>query len=188
MNWSTRLRRWVRIRTPPVREASTKPSAATVLPAPVACSNQKRRAASGSSGCSSSWMSSSSRRRRAASPAAPRRRRPRLARSSSSGRSIVLVRPRRLASDELVVRLVERRPRARRRSRLRSRSSSSTTARFDGDRAVADLHIGEQRGQRVREGVDLVGGEHGAVDELGLVLRQQPLEPEQQRELAAPLE
>ena len=25
MNWSTRLRRWVRIRTPPVREASTKP-------------------------------------------------------------------------------------------------------------------------------------------------------------------
>ena len=32
---------------PPVREASTKPSAATVLPAPVACSNQKRRAAPG---------------------------------------------------------------------------------------------------------------------------------------------
>ena len=39
---------------PPVREASTKPIAATVLPAPVACSNQKRRAASGSSGCSGS--------------------------------------------------------------------------------------------------------------------------------------
>src|SRR3954466_4937694 len=34
---------------PPVREASTKPSAATVLPAPVACSNQNRRAAPGSS-------------------------------------------------------------------------------------------------------------------------------------------
>ena len=31
------------MRTPPVRDASTKPSAATVLPAPVACSNQKRR-------------------------------------------------------------------------------------------------------------------------------------------------
>ena len=43
MNWSTRLRRWVRMRTPPVREASMKPTAATVLPAPVACSNQKRR-------------------------------------------------------------------------------------------------------------------------------------------------
>ena len=32
---------------PPVRDASTKPRAATVLPAPVACSNQKRRAAPG---------------------------------------------------------------------------------------------------------------------------------------------
>ena len=47
MNWSTRLRRWVRIRTPPVREASMKPTAATVLPAPVACSNQKRRLGAG---------------------------------------------------------------------------------------------------------------------------------------------
>ena len=36
---------------PPVRDASTKPSAATVLPAPVACSNQKRRAAPASSSC-----------------------------------------------------------------------------------------------------------------------------------------
>ena len=53
MNWSTRLRRWVRISTPPVREASTKPSAATVLPAPVACSNQNRRSALGSSGAPS---------------------------------------------------------------------------------------------------------------------------------------
>ena len=39
--------------------ASTKPMAATVLPAPVACSNQKRLAALGSSGASSSWSSSS---------------------------------------------------------------------------------------------------------------------------------
>ena len=45
---------------PPVREASTKPIAATVLPAPVACSNQKRREAPGSSGCSGSCSSSSS--------------------------------------------------------------------------------------------------------------------------------
>ena len=45
---------------PPVREASTKPIAATVLPAPVACSNQKRRDAPGSSGCSGSCSSSSS--------------------------------------------------------------------------------------------------------------------------------
>ncbi len=52
MNCSTRLRRWVRMRTPPVRVASMKPTAATVLPAPVACSNQKRRAAPGSSAAS----------------------------------------------------------------------------------------------------------------------------------------
>ena len=58
MNWSTRLRRWVRIRTPPVREASMKPTAATVLPAPVACSNQKRRLAPGSSGASATTSSS----------------------------------------------------------------------------------------------------------------------------------
>ena len=60
MNWSTRLRRWVRIRTPPVREASMKPTAATVLPAPVACSNQKRRLAPGSSGASATASASSS--------------------------------------------------------------------------------------------------------------------------------
>ena len=44
---------------PPVRDASTKPSAATVLPAPVACSNQKRRAAPGSSAMASAAASSS---------------------------------------------------------------------------------------------------------------------------------
>src|SRR3954447_18836792 len=38
---------------PPVRDASTKPSAATDLPAPVACSNQNRRAAFGSSAAAS---------------------------------------------------------------------------------------------------------------------------------------
>ena len=59
-NWSTRLRRWVRIRTPAVREASTNPRAATVLPAPVACSNQKRRSALGSSGASTGTSPSSS--------------------------------------------------------------------------------------------------------------------------------
>src|SRR3954468_23482529 len=56
-NWSTRLRRWVRMRMPPVRDASTKPSAATVLPAPVACSNQNRLAALGSSGASATSAS-----------------------------------------------------------------------------------------------------------------------------------
>src|SRR6187549_2017840 len=60
MNWSTRLRRWVRMSTPPVRVASMKPTAATVLPAPVACSNQKRRSAPGSSASPSGGGSSSS--------------------------------------------------------------------------------------------------------------------------------
>ena len=66
---------------PPVREPSTKPSAATVLPAPVACSNQKRLPAFGSSGASGSCSSSSAPRRArppspAAPPARPRRRAP----------------------------------------------------------------------------------------------------------------
>ena len=39
-------------------------------------------------------------------------------------------------------------------------------------------------GQRV----DLVGGEHGAVDEAGLLLGEQPLQAEQQRELAPPVD
>ena len=33
-----------------------------------------------------------------------------------------------------------------------------------------------------------MGGEHGSVDEVRLLLGEQPLEPEQQRELAPPLE
>ncbi len=45
---------------PPVRDASTKPMAATVLPAPVACSNQNRLWALGSSGASGSCSSSAS--------------------------------------------------------------------------------------------------------------------------------
>ena len=53
--------------------------------------------------------------------------------------------------------------------------------------AVA-LRLGQQRGQRARQRVDLVGGEHRAVDEVRLLLGQQPLEPEQQRELAPPLD
>ncbi len=47
---------------------------------------------------------------------------------------------------------------------------------------------GEQRGQRARQRVDLVRGEHGPVDELGLVLGEHALEPEQQRVLLPPLQ
>ena len=133
---------------PPVREASTKPSAATVLPAPVACSNQKRRAAPGSSGCSGSWSSSSARRR---------------ARQSPFG--------------SLVLGASHRRPR-RRAARRRARSSSSGSSvvlelgRSACAVAVLALGLRDQRGERARQRVDLVGGEHGAVGELRLVVRR----------------
>ena len=136
MNWSTRLRRWVRIRTPPVRDASTKPSAATVLPAPVACSNQKRLAALGSSGCSGSWTSSS---------------------------SIGLLGP--------VLRLLLG-------LLLLGSSSPGMAGEASTGSATADavavavgraLGLGEQRGQRARQRVDLVGVEHRAVDQRRLL-------------------
>ena len=89
MNWSTRLRRWVRIRMPPVREASMKPTAATVLPEPVACSNQKRRLAPGSSGASSTTSSSASSSQSSASSSS-------VASSSTSSSSSRSSSPRRL--------------------------------------------------------------------------------------------
>ena len=64
---------------PPVRDASTKPSAATVLPAPVACSNQKRLAALGSSTSSETSSSGSDQSTGSSSPSSSSR--------SSSGRS-----------------------------------------------------------------------------------------------------
>ena len=51
--------------------------------------------------------------------------------------------------------------------------------------AVA-LGLGEQRDQRARERVDLVGGERRAVRQVRLLLGEQALEPEQQRVLAPP--
>jgi hypothetical protein len=53
--------------------------------------------------------------------------------------------------------------------------------------AVRPLHLGGERDQRARQGVDLVGGQLGSVGQVGLVLREQALEPQQQRELAPPL-
>jgi hypothetical protein len=52
---------------------------------------------------------------------------------------------------------------------------------------VSPLHLGGEGDQRAREGVDLVGGQLGSVGQMGLVLREQALEPQQQRELAPPL-
>ena len=140
---------------PPVRDASTKPSAATVLPAPVACSNQKRLAALGS--------------------------------STSSDDLLVGVRP------------VDRDPRRRPRPRAAppgsssspgrpagaSSSGSSETAPLELPVAVA-LRLGQQRGQRAGQRVDLVGRQHGAVDQRRLVLGEQAVEAQQQRPAAAP--
>src|SRR5207248_10325721 len=70
-------------------------------------------------------------------------------------------------------------------------------SRFEGRRAVrrgavaggaVALLLGQERRQRPGEGVDLVRRKDGAVGEMGLVLREQPLEPEQQREVAAPFD
>src|SRR5450759_4693630 len=48
------------------------------------------------------------------------------------------------------------------------------------------LGLCEQGGERAGEGIDLVGGEDGAVGELRLVLGEHTLEAEQQRELPSP--
>ncbi len=170
MNWSTRLRRWVRIRTPPVREASMKPTAATVLPAPVACSNQKRRSAPGSSGASSIVSSSA----------------PRLDSSQSWGSSSA----RQLSSSSASS------PRPPRLLAVGRRSSAPAGVAGAADRpraAVAAgrwprLLLGHQLGQRAGEGVDLVRVQLGAVAQLRRLLGEQPLEPEQQREVPAPLD
>ncbi len=206
MNWSTRLRRWVRISTPPVWEASTKPSAATVLPAPVACSNQKRLAALGSSGCSARISSSSS--------------------SFQSRRLLlgvganvlglllflfflllvlfvlVLVELR-LGPIVLVVLVLllfflflllvldgRRAAAAQRHHRV---GDGDQLGSLLGDRTAAvglrfqrALRLGQQRRERARERVDLVGGEDGPIRELGLIVGEQPLQAEHQRVAATP--
>ena len=166
----------MRIRTPPVRDASTKPSAATVLPAPVACSNQKRLSAFGSSGASpatsaSTSLASSAQSCGSSSSVSPSSR-PRPPRSSSSSSASSSPRP-------------PGSPR-KRVSRLCDRGGGTVPAL--AVIATVALRLGEQRGQRAGQGVDLVGGEHGAVDEMRLLLGEQPLEPEQQRELPAPVD
>ena len=187
MNWSTRLRRWVRIRTPPVRVASMKPTAATVLPAPVACSNQKRRAAPGSSGASSTTSSSSSAG----------------ASSQSCGSSSALL---------VLVRLPRRRPPRPRRSvlvvvlvafdvglvgvgaRRRLGLVGSTDfarprpPRRCGARRRRHLLLGHQLGQGAGERVDLMRVQFGAVAQLRRLVGEEALQPEQQREVAPPLD
>ncbi len=56
------------------------------------------------------------------------------------------------------------------------------------DLVGGDLLLGHQLGQRAGEGVDLVRVELGPVAQLRRFVGEQPLEPEQQREVAAPLD
>ena len=167
MNWSTRLRRWVRIRMPPVREASTKPTAATVLPAPVACSNQKRRLAPGSSGLLDDVLVLVAR--------------PVLGLLLLGGLLLVL----------LEILLVDLGPCSVAGGLVlgggRRRRAAVPVA---GPRVSVEplLDVGDQRGERARERVDLMSGELGAVGKMRLLLGEQPLEAEQQREVAAPLD
>ena len=177
MNWSTRLRRWVRIRTPPVRVASMKPTAATVLPAPVACSNQKRRSAPGSS------------RRPPRRRPRPRRRGPSVqswgSSSSSSARLRGRPRPPPSSSSSLASSASARRLRpARARRRLRLRPPRTRSRRS----SAGDLLLGHQLGQGAGERVDLVRVELGAVAQRRRLVGEQALEAEQQREVPAPLD
>ena len=53
---------------------------------------------------------------------------------------------------------------------------------------VRSLRLGQERGQRARQRIDLVGGQDRAVDQARLLLGEQALESEQQREAPAPLD
>ena len=134
---------------PPVREASTKPSAATVLPAPVACSNQKRRAAPASS-------------------------------SIGVGRRLLLGLLGGIPVERLLVRQLVALELDLARVELLERGAALAVA--------ADQELGLERDQRARQRVHLVGRQRGAVGQVRLLLGQQPLEPQHQRELAPPLD
>jgi hypothetical protein len=77
--------------------------------------------------------------------------------------------------------LVARNRRGRELTRFRDRTGAVAPV------AIA-LRLGEQRRERSGERVDLVGGKHGAVREVGFVLGEQTLQPQQQREVLAPLD
>ena len=165
MNWSTRLRRWVRIRIAAgargLDEADRgdrlagagrvlEPEAPARRPGPRAPRRPGPR-----------------RRPRAPpSPAAPRRgraRRPRRASSSAAPLPFVA----------LAVGLAV--------------GPGAVAAVRPAVRSGA-LELGDDRGQRAGERVDLVLVELGPVEQARLLLVEQPLEPEHQRVVAAPLE
>ena len=215
MNWSTRLRRWVRIRMPPVREASMKPTAATVLPAPVACSNQKRRSAPGSSGASVTDLLGvllggrllpvlglllggqllgllgllGLRRLGLLSP-------PRRPRRSVLVLIAVLARPRRPPRPRTF-----RAPPVAASASSASSASAWTTSSASSSASSSSSAVSSSASSSAAvccsaissvsvpgEGIDLVRVEFGAVEQLRRFVGEQALEPEQQREVAAPLD
>ena len=192
VNWSTSRRRWVRIRTPVMRAASTNPAAAIVLPdavgmlEPVAAAGARvvgrlglglavvssPSPSSGSSPSSASSSSSSS----SSSPFSD-------SSSSSSSKSSVSVSgaPARLGLAGVVgqgrrcivvvavavaVAVLDRRARL-------------------GVLPVA-LGVAEQGGEHAGEGVDLVRAQLEAVGQVRLVLGQDPLQAQHEREPAPP--
>ena len=132
------------------------------------------------------------RRARRAARGRARRRRPR--RPPHRARPPARRRPRRRAAGAAspwpgTPRRHPPRTRARRGRRSRPRRAARARPRRGRCRRSppgAAQRLGEQRGERAREGVDLVRGEHGAVDELRLVLGEHAFEAEQQRELPPP--
>ena len=126
-----------------MREASMKPTAATVLPAPVACSNQKRRLAPGSSGASATTRSSSSSSGSSQSC------------GSSSGVEHVVV----------LVELGDRAPLPFGPPRLAARPFAAPLRPFAAARARRALELGDDRRERARERVDLVLVQLGAVEQ-----------------------
>ena len=142
---------------PPVREASTKPSAATVLPAPVACSNQKRRLASGSSG----GLGDRVLRLRVDRLLVP------------VLRLLVLLEGILLGDGGATVAIAAVTTIAGART---SRSTVGTVA----DVGAGLLDLGDDRRERSRQRVDLVFGELGAVEQQRPLLGEHALEAEQQ--------
>jgi hypothetical protein len=134
-----------------------KPTAATVFPAPVACSNQNRRLAPGSSGASAIASSSPGSSQSCGSSSGA-------SRSSSSGAVAV--------------------PGLGGRVSVGAGAVASVATRL----ALRSLELGGQRGERAGQRVDLVVVQLGAVEELRALLGEKPLEPEQQRVVAAPFE
>ncbi len=138
-----------------------KPTAATVLPAPVACSNQKRRSAPGSSGASSIVSSSSS--AGASSQSC----------GSSSGASSSSSRASSPSSSPAAA------------GRLLGHLDHAVAVGLVGDR---DLLLGHQLGQRARESVNLVRVQFRPVAQFRRFVGQQSLQTEQQREVPPPLD